>query len=287
MKHYYKPSGKFSILSILYFLILSVTAFPILGVIYAYCIRYIPFVYINFLIAAGFGFGLGLLINIVVINKGKNRNPGVSAVLGTLGGAVALYVHWAVWVQLVIADGTPDAGMGQLFTLVTDPGMLGEWIAKINEVGTWGIRNNAVHGTFLSVIWGIEALIVIGISTLISFPRAKQPFCEQDGVWFEETVLPTLNYIGDAPKMVAELEKGTVTAFDEISLAATEEKDHSVITVYASKRGDCYVTVLNKKAKITDKGKIEHTDEAVVSYIRLNQSLKEQLLKFQSHTTTS
>lgn len=91
MATYYKPSGNFSPISIGYLAALALTAFPILGLIYAYAIWYIPFIYINFIIAAGFGFGIGLLINTFVIGKGKVRNVMLSILFGLLGGFISLY----------------------------------------------------------------------------------------------------------------------------------------------------------------------------------------------------
>jgi len=169
---YYKPSGKFAISSLLYFFILSIIAFPILGLIYAYCIWYIPFFYINFLIAAGFGFIVGLLVNTIVIGKGKVRNTPLALLFGLLSGFIALYFHWAVWVDLVINAGESygNSRIGvtvsnikilQVFELALQPNVLFEIIGEIHKTGTWGIKGSTVSGTPLTIIWIIEILIVV------------------------------------------------------------------------------------------------------------------------------
>ena len=105
MSTYYKPSGQFSPLSILYFILTCIIIIPLLATIYSYCIWYIPFPYINFFITAGFGFAVGLAISYFAIKHGKVRNGKVALLLGLLGGIIALYFHWVVWLDLVINAG--------------------------------------------------------------------------------------------------------------------------------------------------------------------------------------
>ncbi|WP_271782316.1 hypothetical protein [Aquimarina algiphila] len=289
MDNYYKPSGKFSATSLLYFIVLSCTAFPILGLIYAYCIWYIPFFYINFLITGAFGFAIGYLINVFVIGKGKVRNTMLAVILGILGGLIAMYFHWSVWTDLVINSGesygTSRIGITvsnikflQVFTLVTQPDILFSLIGEINEVGVWGIRNTTVSGVFLTIIWIIELLAVIGISTLTSFSKAGEPFCEINNNWFKENVLPTFNHIPEKSKMIADLEKGDQNAFNELTTSPNIEQDHSVFTLYTSDQNKCYLSIENKKAKRDDKGKLDFDTDTFIEYISLNTTLKDILL---------
>lgn len=289
MNNYYKPSGRFSPVSLIYFLLLSLSALPVLGLIYTYCIWYIPFIYINFFIAAGFGFVVGLIINIVVIGKGKVRNVTLSLILGLLGGFIALYFHWAVWVDLVInageSYGNSQVGVTvsnikilQVFFLAADPGTLFGMIKEINEFGTWGIRGATVSGTFLSVIWIIELIIIVGIATIITFPRSKKPFCEMGNNWFDETVLPAFNFIEDKAKMIAELEKANNNFLDNLVGVTNLEQDHSVFTLYTSRHNENYLSIENKKAKEDDKGKLSFDTDEFLEYISINTSLKAILL---------
>ncbi|WP_271768445.1 hypothetical protein [Aquimarina algiphila] len=289
MDNYYKPSGKFSATSLLYFILLSCTAFPILGLVYAYCIWYIPFFYINFLITGAFGFAIGYLINVFVIGKGKVRNTMLAVILGILGGLIAMYFHWSVWTDLVINSGesygTSRIGITvsnikflQVFTLVTQPDVLFSLIGEINEVGVWGIRNATVSGVFLTIIWIIELLAVIGISTLTSFPKAGEPFCETNNNWFKESVLPAFNHIPETSKMIADLEKGDQSAFNELAPSSNIEQDHSVFTLYTSDQNKCYLSIENKKAKRDNKGKLSFDTDTFIEYISLNTTLKDILL---------
>ena len=288
MNKYYKPSGKFSPMSLIYFLALSLIAFPLMGLVYAYCIWYIPFIYINFIIAGAFGFGVGFLANKFIIGKGKLRNVPLTFILVAFSGIVALYFHWAVWVDLVINAGESygNSRLGitvsnidalQVFSLAMQPGILFELIGEINTVGTWGLSGSAVSGTFLSVIWGIEFLIIVVIALMIAMPRVRQPFCELGNKWFAEQPLPPFEYIEDAKQFVAQLEKEDPAVFNALKRAEGLEQDHSVMQLYTSDYNESFLSIENKKAKYDKKGKIDFNTEIVASYIALNTAQKDAL----------
>ncbi len=289
METYYRPSGKFSPTSFILFIGLCLTAFPLLGLIYAYAIWYIPFIYINFLIAGGFGFLVGWLINFLVVGKGKVRNTPLAIGLGLLGGLIALYFHWAVWVDLVINAGesygnsrigvtTSNINAFEVFNLAAQPGVLFSLIGEINEFGTWGIRTSSVSGTFLSVIWVLELLIVVGIATLIPIGGAQKPFCEIENQWFTEQQLTPFNLIENAQKLVEDIAKMNETAFDNLGKISNLEQDHSVFTLYTSGKNQNYLSIENKVAEVNKKGETEFKIDEFVSYILINDSLKEKLL---------
>lgn len=296
MNNYYVPSGKFSPTSFIYFLLLSFIAFPILGLLYAYCIWYIPFIYINFLIAAGVGFVAGLLTNTIVIGKGKVRNVLIAAIFGVLAGFITLYFHWAVWVDLVINAGesygnsrigvtVSNVKIFQVFSLVLHPDVLFELIGEINEFGTWGIKGSTVSGGFLTAIWIIELVIIVGISTLMSFIKAQQPFCERSNSWFEEIDLGTFDYIENTTEVIAQLERKNSELIENIHPNLTPGIDHSIFTLYTSTFDESYLTIENKKAKTEKDGKISFDGDEFVEYISITKALKDILSSKKNSTT--
>ena len=74
MSNYYKPSGKFSPISFVYFILVCTVALPILATIYAYLIWYIPIIYLNFLVTFGFGFAIAITVGYLVVRLGKVRS---------------------------------------------------------------------------------------------------------------------------------------------------------------------------------------------------------------------
>jgi len=289
MTQYYKPSGKFSPSFILFFLLVSLIAFPLLGLIYAYCIWYIPFIYINFFITLGFGFLVALCVNKVVIRKGKVRNPILALFIGFFAGIVALYFHWSVWIDLVINAGesygserigvtVSNIEFFQVFSLIFQPSMVFEYIGMVNEFGTWGIRGATVSGAFLWVIWAIEFVIVVGVSSFLPYLESKKPFSESTNSWYEEITLPALSFIENKEQLIADITSNNHSGFDFLNKEVNKESDsHSVFTLYKSKSGKNYLTIDNKTSSLDSKGKVEFKSDEFVEYILIDGQLSKIL----------
>jgi hypothetical protein len=240
MRKNYDPSGKYSPLSFVYFILASFLILPILGLIYAYCIWYIPFIYINLFIAIGFGFGVGFIITFFAVKLGKVRNKMLATVFGILGALIALYFHWSVWADLVINAGesygssrigitVSNIEFFQVFKLACNPAVLFELIGEINKVGTWGISAIPVSGIFLSLIWIIEAGIVIAVSFIMTRNASQIPYCEIHNDWFKEHKIPELNFIEDKEKMLSSIENDDESEFESLTKA---ENKAEIVTVF-------------------------------------------------------
>ena len=290
MENYYKPSGKFSSIFILYFLLVTAIAFPILGLIYAYCIWYIPFVYINLFITIGFGFLVGFVISLIVIKRGKVRNPILGLIIGLAGGLLALYFHWAICLDLVINAGesygskrigitVSNIDFLQTFSLIFRPDLVFQFIGEANEYGTWGIRGATVTGTFLWIIWLIEFIIVVAISGFLPYLEAKKPFSESTNSWYEETVLPAFSYIENKQHIITSITQSNHADFESLSKEVNKEEDsHSIFTLYISKSGKNYLSIDNKTSKTDNKGNVTFDNDQIVEFIAINRELSKLLL---------
>ena len=290
MAQYYTPSGKTSPMAFLLWIGAALVALPILALIYSYAIWYIPFPYINFIITAGFGMLIGVVMSFLVIRIGKVRS-GMWAFIFTLFGALtALYIHWAVWVDLVInisgTMGTDSLGiatsnikMGQVINLILQPSALLEIMKEINEVGVWGIKGGTVKGGFLTFIWIIELLLATGVAVLTGIGQASKPFCELENKWFEETDLPAMGHIGDAAAMIKALSSGDVDTLTAMLTPAGDIKTehHAKATVYDAASGENFVSIENQIAKTDDKGEISFNSEQVVSFLKVSQEVMDLL----------
>ena len=289
MSKYYIPTGKISPTSFIYFGLASFILLPILALLYTYLVWYIPFIYINFFITAGFGFGAGIMISYFSIKLGKVRNPKVAAILGLLGGLIALYFSWVIWVDLVFNIGesygtdrigitTSNVKFKELLELAFQPGFLFDTILEINKVGTWGIRTATVSGTLLFVFWFIEALIILVIATILPYFSSKKPFCEFNNEWFKEIKLPSFNFIEDTQSIISSLESNDRNSFDTIeSESNSENKSHSIFTLYSSQKGESYLSIENKLASINDKGEVDFDNDEFIEYIEISTELKDKL----------
>lgn len=290
MTEYYKPSGKFSPTFLLYFFLVSVLAFPILGLIYAYCIWYIPFIYINFFITLGFGILVSLAISVFVVKKGKVRNPILALIIGILGGMLALYFHWSVWIDLVINAGesygsnrigitVSNIEFLQVFSLIFQPALVFEYICKVNDYGTWGISGATVSGSLLWVIWAIEFIMVIAISGFLPYLEAKKPFSESTNSWYEEFLLPSLTYIENKEQIIVDIEQSNHAGFEFLNKDIdSDTDDHSIFTLYKSQSGKNYLSIENKTSKTDNKGKIDFDNDKFVEYIAIDGQLSNLLL---------
>ena len=288
MDKYYSPSGKFDPKAILYFILISVIAMPLLGLAYSYAIWYIPIIYLNFLIAGAVGFAIAWLISKFVIKLGKVRNKALAVIFALLASIIALYSSWVVWADLVInmgeSYGTSRIGItasnvdvNQLYILATNPATLFELIANINEYGTWGIKSTTVSGTILTIVWIIEALLIIGVTLLLT-NGSRVPFCELSNKWFESKNLPPFNVVENRGELIKAIESGDPTAFDTLALVTKADQDHSVFTLFSSSNNENYLTVNNMKGKFNKDGELEFDDTLLVENIYINNELKNKLV---------
>ncbi len=283
MEAYYQPSNKFSPLSFVYFIIACIIAVPILALIYSYAIWYIPFPYINFFITLGFGFAIGWVVQKLAIDLGKVRNSTLAFAFGFLGALLGLYLSWAVWIDLVInageSYGTDRIGISvsnvkffQVLELAMQPGILFELMGEIMDVGVWGFRSSTVSGWFLGAIWIIEALIVLVVGTIVPPGKSGEPFCELNQKWFDEQQLPAFNFLDSQMQAVQPLENNDFEALKGLSkIADPLTQDHSVFTLYANDTNENYLSIMNKKASLNDKGETEFEDSDVVTLLRINE----------------
>ena len=276
----YSPSGRYSPLSFALFAVTLVTAIPLIATAYAYAIWYVPFVYLNAIFAILMGIGTSYVVNTLVVKLGKVRRNSLASKFSLAGALAALYVHWAVWIDLVVnskntgglsAIGIPNSSIdaGQIVGLVLSPGTLLALVGKISEMGTWGIRGIVPSGVPLILIWLIEAVIIVAIPVMLSKMVSRKPFCETTRKWFKEEELPAYRFIEDAAAFRASLEILEVSPLAGMVRTDSIESDHCIVTRYTAPASPhCYLTVCNKRARLNDKGQTEFDDEVLADLVR-------------------
>jgi len=272
MSTYYVPSGKFSASAFMFWAIFGAIWFPLGGFLYALGIIYIPFIYILFLLTGIFGVTIGLVMQFAMM-LGKVRNPLLGLGLGIVGGLIALYIHWAVWLTSV---------GGQELSLAVELGLnpmfMFDVISEVNQTGTWGVSSGAVSGIFLTIVWVIEALVIVGAAAYFPYSQACTPFSERANDWFKEKTLPILSYIEDKASFVSKLEQGRSDVFDSLTYLSEGNQNHSVFTLYEIEKDDCYISVVNKVMKVEKDGDVDFDEEDVVEHISISVTMKDKLL---------
>src|SRR3954467_6321705 len=110
---FYSHSGKFGIHGPLLAIVTGLVLGYPLGIAYAYLIKFIPFIYLNFLVTAGYAFAFGLL-TAMLMKFGKVRSGPVALLTGLMVGFIAWYANWNGYVH-TLAKGLPwFLGPGQI-----------------------------------------------------------------------------------------------------------------------------------------------------------------------------
>lgn len=181
---YYEGSGAITPTGVAAGLGVGAGVGAVCGVVYAYLLRYNPFLYFNVLAPIVLALVLAFSVSSGV-RMGKLRNAAVTGVVGMLAAAISLYVSWVFWVSCYIPDGT----------LFWDPQLLWMVMGKINEVGPWSIgkigRDGAtVSGIFLWCIWAAEAAcVILGTGFIAWSTQADLVFCEACDQWADDESL--------------------------------------------------------------------------------------------------
>ena len=282
---YYKPSGKIPVKGIFISLITAFVITVILSIIYIALQWFIPFIYLNFFIAAGLGFGVGGGV-FIAIGAGKIRNTKYEFVLAVLCGLLGWYCQWALFVSLMSeAEGSMGGGMWVrssfnltgFWYILTHPEILFRAMLSLNDAGTFTLKHNIVSGTLLWVVWVIEALIIIGVPILFSLSgRSTSPFSEQNDRWMEERdVEGKLKTVTDPDQMIKELNTGNLKFLKDFLPADDLSNDYATLRIYESP-GDpvSYISVINISHKADKKGELKKETKTVIEYFRITAALK-------------
>jgi hypothetical protein len=177
----YAHSGKLGSLPML-FAIAGIPTILIMSVIYAYLDVYIPIGgYVTLLLVIGFAAGIGMAI--AVIGKmSKCRNQAAMVLFGAIGGLIAIWASWTVFVYALVAK-EPGSSVTLSFFLF-HPGNTWEMIERINEHGWFTIRKMTPSGAGLWMLWAIEAgAIILGSVHLAKSAIVNEMFCEKCTTW--------------------------------------------------------------------------------------------------------
>jgi hypothetical protein len=265
----YAPSGAFSPVVFVYALGGLIGSVLLAG-LYEFLIDLIPFIYLNALIALGFGFGVGM-VGAMVIKGGHCRNRAVALVVALLigGGGLAASYGWGYRRTLSeLASQSGDATVLQLAQEVS----IGTYLDARIQNG-WSVRSSTIDGFGVMAIWGIEALIVLGLGLLVTMGASTEPYCEPCRAWTsnEDTKLKGLTREDAQPL----LDKGDLAGV--ISLSDRPDADSAVrIELKRSFCPKCantaFLSVKEVRTEVTN-GKEKETQTSLIDNVELSPKL--------------
>ena len=96
----YRSTGTFSPAGVGLGLLLALVAMFPIAFVYSYAVRYIPFIYINFLISFGAVFAVAYVYTFGE-SLGRNRSRAASLLAMLLAGLLTLFVFWATFLYVL------------------------------------------------------------------------------------------------------------------------------------------------------------------------------------------
>ena len=184
----------------------GIVAAIIFSIIYSYMIVYTPIAgYISILFIGGLVFALVWSVSKLGYSS-HCRNPRYLHLVGLVVGLVALYASWATFVYALLAryDEDFDASLLEVFL-----SPVGVWeLAKLINVDGWySIFNVTPKGIGLWIIWGFEALLIVGGTSLLAAVELQEAaYCEDCGQWCKYTKDVAHFAVPEDPAALTELE---------------------------------------------------------------------------------
>ena len=176
----YRPSGYFRITTIPYVLGVAVAA-ALVAWLYQMLLRWIPFIYINLVIAALFA-GLVGFAGAVAMRAGhcRNRLLAYTIALPLAAAPVAASHYWSYRADLgkVLEETTPGMTMAEATSQIP----ISDWLA-IRKAAGWRVKSSTVNGNAVLFVWGVEALLFLGLGLYLTGKAAGEAYCERCNRW--------------------------------------------------------------------------------------------------------
>jgi hypothetical protein len=260
---YYRHSGKFPPAAVLKGLAAGLAASVPLAFVYAYAIVYIPIIgVVSFILTAGFAAIVGLATG-ALLHAGKVRNQPVAYATALPVGLFALWASWVVWVYALLHRADSDVG---LFEIAFSPVGLWKVINLINEKGAWNLKGFTPTGGFLWFLWGLEALLIVGIIVFVAGMMVDNPFCEACDRWCEEHKSIAVRGPTTKEHLTEPLEQGNYAILNQ--LPAPDAASYTRFDMHQC--GQCQATTTLTATGVTvtmKKGKEEQSESVLVRYL--------------------
>lgn len=276
---FYKHSGKFGIHGPLLALSAGAGAALPLGLAYSYLIKWIPFIYLNFLLTAGYGFIFGWLTS-VLLKFGKVRNNPVALLCSIGVGLLAWYGSWIGCVRALV-NGAP--------WLLT-PGQIIRVMQVLLQEGSWGIgltSHEPVTGIPLAIVWLAEAGFIVGICTAVGFGSVcRMPFCETHECWLDEEKKIDKLDVFVRPEDIAAFQSGDIAPLEEARPRVPASGQFARLTLkYSSRCEDyCAFSIANVTVTPDKDGKMKEKATELMTNLWVPKTMFDYLARFEHAT---
>jgi hypothetical protein len=242
-----------------------------LGIVYCFTFYYVPYVYLNFVMAVAVGAGTGYVVGQAAIH-GQIRNERAVAAIAFLAALAGVYAEWGATIYALY----PTVELPQLWAKAGLKPFMPQSILvlmlQLFAKGSWGLaQNTTVHGWPLVALWLMEAGMIVVTAVGIATNRiADRPFCEHCQQWIGS--LSPHSYVGDGTEPVwTEVQQG---AFENLALtprAFGNERTYVrlLLRVCDGCSDSNYLTITACHKTIDSKGQPRLEERKVMTNLRL------------------
>lgn len=272
----YKHSGQSPLLGLFIAIGTGAILAIFLGFIYNFLIVTIPIVYVNVIISAGFGMILGYGIKFIS-RFTRIRNDRQNIILAAVVGFIGFYFQWIAYFVFLNYGEHSFQAYQENFDLFYNPAVFVEMLYGLSKVGSWEMFGIPFRDFPLWVIWGLEALLIIGIPILIAYKHPIVPFSENLNRWYPKYVLKNQfesissqnkfkeRLLHNCAETITNLSHGEAFRFSEVSLYYLKDEQGQYISI--------------DNVFIEDRGKGKSVRTPVVHLMRIDTNSADELME--------
>ncbi len=273
---FYQESGRYNALGVLISYIICVLLALILGYIYSVVIILIPIVYLNFILTIGLSLTLGLIVRFLV-RITKNRNLKSKLLLALTFGLLTNYFQWAVYILYAYDGETPNFFyfLSNLYWIIIPENFI-DIIIDINKFGLWSIFGIVFTGFGLTIIWLIEAFIIIAGPLVAIYKTKTYPFSELLNKWYPKyTLSKDFKSVSTVNKMIDDLQTEPLKSIQELKYG-TGLRHTKIHVFYLNDEENQYLTFEN--IYIEGRGKGRKNSDIIINNFMIDKITAKSLL---------
>ncbi|WP_272149495.1 hypothetical protein [Tenacibaculum aiptasiae] len=182
----YNESGEAPIINLSLVLIFGILITLFASYFYSLIVTFMPLIYFNFILGLVFGYSISqisYLLNRVFKIRNRKKSIIITLTLAILG----VYFQWVSYFYIISVEEVKLVIDTNFFIqILTRPDLLIENIIILNKTGSWELFGFLIKNFSLSIIWILEATIII----LMAYSGYKniniEPFSESTNKWYKK-----------------------------------------------------------------------------------------------------
>lgn len=286
----YKPSGRISVWGMLKMLFWGIIGSSVLLSAYVYGINWMPNLALRTVVLLIVSFLLSRWMMRLVKN-GKMRSPATVFWISSLTVLIGFYVHWAVysimvqdvweygrkafWQSHISVETLKKIGMQ-----IINPVDLWKDLQMIRRIGFWSLQGETVNHFALLLCWIGEMLYVILHTASKAIVQARRVFSEERGVWLDQRIEFTIQYIKEHRMLRRQLIKGDLKGLDNIHYYQRKGREAHGTIVFYHRKGIMgpFVSIKMVKAVQTGPRRTRHYFIPIVKQWEIGSDKVEEIL---------